>query len=243
MNVLKVIKEEDLQVLQADANASFAEESATELKAGISKELDCAHDYLWPQEVDHMQQTETWRIFSMLSGGPDSWPHALAMFQLCGTIIAAADSIFPPLRNSTVFCCEVMKPFVTDSPLFYDLDPNDYFVTTDRPFVIKMGQSDIIRQDHPDGVVVIICWKYHLDAHQGVRLDNAGLCFMQHLTRRNNLSNLKELAKQLTPQMNKFSTKIACMQCALSASPTANDCIHAVGCVDGCHVPAKIQLQ
>ena len=134
---------------------------------------------------------------------------------------------------------EVKEPLLfQDSPLFYDLDQGVTFVTIDVPFVVKLGQSDIIKHDTPDGVVVISCWKCRLDDQPGVNLDNAGLCFMQHLTRRNNLCNLKELAKQLTPQMIQHSTKIACMQCKRSASPIANDFLATI---EGCHVPARIQ--
>ena len=177
----------------------------------------------------------------MLSAGPGSIQHTRAMFQLCGIIIDAADITGVPLRNNSVFCFEVKEPLLfPDSPLFYDLDQGDTFVTLDRPCVVKMGQSDVIKHDHPDGVVVIICWKYQLDAQQGVRLDNAGLCFMQHLTRENNMCNLLALAKLLKPTMNKFSTKIACLQAALSSS---TDGSHATACItDGSHATACNQL-
>ena len=115
---LPEIKKEDLQELQAAANASFAEKFATQLnvkaidKAGIAKELHCAHDFLWGEEVDHMKQTETWRIFNMLSADPGSLKHTRAMFQLCGIIIDAADRSSDPMVTSNVMCCEVKEPLL-----------------------------------------------------------------------------------------------------------------------------------
>ena len=243
------IRKEDLQVLQAAANTSFAEKFATQLnvkaidKAGIAKELHCAHDFLWGEEVDHMKQTETWRIFNMLSADPGSLQHTRAMFQLCGIIMGAADTTGVPKGNYSVFCFEVKEPLLfPDSPLFYDLYQGDTFVTLDKPFVIKMGQSDLIKHDTGvDGVVVIICWTYQLDAQRGVRLNNAGLCFMQHLTCDNHLCNLLSLAKLLKPQMTKFGTKIACMQAAQSSSTAVSE-FQGASITAGSHATACNQL-
>ena len=178
----------------------------------------------------------------MLSAGPGSIPYTLAMFQLCGIIIDAADRGSDPMVTSNVMCCEVKEPLLfQDSPMFSDLDQGDTVVTIDRPFVIEMGQRNIFKHDTPDGAAVIICWKYHLDAQQGVKLEKAGLCFMQHLTKNNHLCNLLSLAKLLKPQMTKFSTQIACMQAAQSSSTAVTE-FQGASIAAGSQAPATIQL-
>ena len=232
--------------MQAAANASFAEKFATEHQVNAIERTGIDNmliDDMINDEVNNMKETETWRIYNMLSDGPGSIPYTLAMFQLCGIIIDAADKSSDPMVTSNVMCCEVKEPLLfQDSPMFSDLDQGDTVVTIDRPCVIKMGQRDIIKHDTPDGVVVITCWKYHLDAQQGVKLEKAGLCFMQHLNKNNHLCNLLSLAKLLKPQMTELGTQIACMQAAQASSTSVSD-FQVASNSAGRHATAVKQLE
>ena len=104
----------------------------------------------------------------------------------------------------------------------------------DAPFVLKMGDRSILKQDmdeaicllkqdRDEGMALIFCWRYHLDGEQGLKLEKAGLCFLQHLTLDSDMSKLLTLAQILKPQMHKFRTKIDCMQAAQSASSSVSE--------------------
>ena len=226
---LPELKKESLAEMQEAAKASFAEKLDSELqvdqieKTGLSPEVQDMLEFLWDDEIIHVKKTETWRILCMLNLGNDV-KYMSGMFQFGGIVINAADQASDPRVKSSVMCCEVNRDIkFPGSPLFHDLTLGDQFVTLDAPFVLKMSENSIIKQDREGGVAVIFCWRYHLGGEQGVTLENAGLCFMQHLTYNRHLCNLLTLAQILKPQMNQFSTKIACMQAAQSSSSSVSE--------------------
>ena len=226
---LPELKKENLVEMQEAAKTSFQEKLDNELqvdkieKTGLSTEVQCMLEFLWDHEIQHMKQTRTWRIFCMLSK-PNDVGFMHGMFQCGGIVINTADTASDPMAISSVMCCEVNRDVkFPGSPLFHDLTQGDQFVTLDAPFVLNMGENSIIKKDRDEGVAVIFCWRYHLGGEQGVTLENAGLCFMQHLTTNRHLCNLLTLAETLKPQMNQFSTKIACMQANQSSSSSVSE--------------------
>ena len=107
--------------------------------------------------------------------------------------------------------------------MFYDTNLGDTFITLDPPFNLNMDENTVIKNDRPGGVAVVYGWRYHTDFKTGVRLEKAGLCFLQHLSSKKHPFNLLSLAQLVKPKMSNFSTKIACMQADKDSSTSASD--------------------
>ena len=72
-------------------------------------------------------------------------------------------------------------------------------------------------------MAVFFAWRYHPDPEMGVKLEKAGLVFLQHMNINKHYTNLQSLACLLRPRMDSFSTQVAIMQAGSSSSTTASD--------------------
>ena len=96
-------------------------------------------------------------------------------------------------------------------------------------FSSTLGDSEDIKRDGVQGVLVCYCFKYKLGGAQGVELEKAGICFRQHLDNSSHLPSLLSLAAKMKSVSATFSTKIACMQASqaqASSSYTGDAAMH-----------------
>ena len=217
---LPELSKDEMAELNNAAKGSFEEKFAIEQqvqqidKDGSSPEVQCALAFLWKHEIKQMMETRTYKLFSLINDTTQRTSFTLGMFQLFGIIINAAEE-----AKDCVLCCEgAEKHSYPGSPLFYDTNLGDNFLTLDPPFTLNMNENKVNNND-----AVVYGWRYHTDFKTGVRLEKAGLCFLQHLSSKKHPFNLLSLAQLVKPKMSNFSTKIACMQADKDSSTSASD--------------------
>ena len=217
---LPELSKDEMAELNNAAKGSFEEKFAIEQqvqqidKDGSSPEVQCALAFLWKHEIKQMMETRTYKLFSLINDTTQRTSFTLGMFQLFRIIINAAEE-----AKDCVLCCEgAEKHSYPGRPLFYDTNLGDNFLTLDPPFTLNMNENKVNNND-----AVVYGWRYHTDFKTGVRLEKAGLCFLQHLSSKKHPFNLLSLAQLVKPKMSNFSTKIACMQADKDSSTSASD--------------------
>ena len=153
---LPELSQEEMAEMKDAAAGSFEEKFVNgwfiEDPACASTELKDCMKYLFDYEVQHIRDTITCKIFTLIKEEPKGNKFIQGWFQLCGIIINAAEK-----GNDFVLCFEGSKKQAWGEGLFHATNVGDNFLTLDPPFTLNMGESDVIKRDNPNGVEVIFC--------------------------------------------------------------------------------------
>ena len=96
--------------------------------------------------------------------------------------------------------------------MFMDHDVGSQYMTLDKPWVVHKGESERIKHDVPNGMQVVFCFKYMVGGDDGIKVLNAGIMFLQHLSTQNHYANLWAVAAIMKDKMGEFGAKFACLK-------------------------------
>ena len=220
---LPKMTQEELKEIHASKNGTFEDKlKAHKTTLLASQELfkpeSLAQDvqqYLWAQEVAHLQQCKTFHLACELQSH-NNREQSEAMFRFMGLVNGAAQA--GSRAAKTVWCVSAQHPFhlgddVRKCSLWMEYSIGDKFLTLDAPFFINMGECPGLKREDPKlGIRVAYCFKYSHGGEHGIQIYQSGLIFWQHVSEQVHLAHLAGLASILAKKMAVIGTKCAMMR-------------------------------
>ena len=139
----------------------------------------------------------------------------MALLQVSGSIIATGDARMLAPCAQPMWCDGAKKPIsFPDSPLCMSAEVGNQCMTLDKPRVLTMEEASYLKHDVDHGMQVVYCFKYTVGGNDGIKVLNAGIMLLQHLSTHNHYAHLWAVAAIMKDKMGEFGATVACKQAA-----------------------------
>ena len=236
----KIIEHDGKATFSETVKALMAEVEANTFTMDSDKVSEEMKEFFWATEEKHLINTVTFGFMTKLKS-PTNADQVNAMFHIYGMIITAGKMgvVAHDAQAVRIYGCTKSLKF-PESSLFLPHVQGSRYITFDQPWTVQMGEGNTLFPDYHwnaetgkewtaqmegtklSGMKVVYCFQYHVTGADEMKLLNAGIMFVQHLSLQNHFPNLWALANICKGKMGDLGAQLSQMQQGTSMASSSS---------------------